>query len=37
MDDVGRVLEERGVAGFHESFAHVLNALETKTRQLAGR
>lgn len=37
MDDVGRVLEERGVAGFHESFAHVLNALDTKGRQLAGR
>lgn len=37
MEDVGRVLEERGVAAFHESFAHVLNALEAKARQLAGR
>ncbi len=37
MDDVGRALEERGVAGFHESFAHVLNALDAKARQLVGR
>jgi transaldolase len=37
MDDVGRVLEDRGVAGFHESFGHVLAALAAKARQLAGR
>jgi transaldolase len=37
MDDVGRVLEDRGVAGFHESFGHVLNALGAKAVQLAGR
>jgi len=34
MDDVGRTLEEQGVASFHESFAHVLDALKTKARQL---
>jgi transaldolase len=37
MDDVGRTLEDQGVAGFHESFAHVLQALENKARQLAPR
>jgi transaldolase len=37
MDDVGRALEDHGVASFHESFAHVLHALETKSRQLAPR
>ena len=37
MDDVGLALEDRGVEGFHESFAHVLNALDTRARQLAGR
>jgi transaldolase len=37
MDDVGRTLEDQGVASFHQSFAHVLQALETKTRQLAPR
>ncbi|MGH2814621.1 MAG: transaldolase family protein, partial [Actinomycetota bacterium] len=37
MDDVGRTLEDQGVAGFHESFAHVLQALQTKARQLAPR
>jgi transaldolase len=37
MDDVGRTLEGDGVASFHESFAHVLAALDTKARQLAGR
>src|SRR5512133_1092172 len=37
MDDVGRTLEDQGVAGFHQSFAHVLQALETKARQLAPR
>jgi transaldolase len=37
MDDVGRALEDQGVASFHESFAHVLHALEAKARQLAPR
>jgi transaldolase len=37
MDDVGRVLEDQGVAAFHESFAHVLDALQDKARQLAPR
>jgi transaldolase len=35
MDDVGRTLEDQGVASFHQSFAHVLQALESKARQLA--
>jgi transaldolase len=34
IDDVGRTLEEQGVASFHESFAHVLGALEAKAGQL---
>jgi transaldolase len=37
MDDVGRTLEDQGVAGFHQSFAHVLRALEHKARRLAPR
>jgi transaldolase len=37
MDDVGRALEDQGVASFHQSFAHVLQALESKARQLAPR
>lgn len=37
MHDVGRTLEERGVASFHESFAHVLAALDTKARHPARR
>jgi transaldolase len=37
MDDVGRTLEDQGVAGFHQSFTHVLEALEHKARQLAPR
>jgi transaldolase len=37
MNDVGRALEDQGVASFHESFAHVLQALESKARQLAPR
>jgi transaldolase len=37
MDDVGRTLEDQGVAGFHQSFTHVLQVLETKARQLAPR
>jgi transaldolase len=35
IDDVGHTLEEQGVASFHESFAHVLRALETKARSIA--
>ena len=35
MDDVGRTLEEHGVAGFGESFAHVLDTLDSKAHQLA--
>ncbi len=31
MEDVGRSLEARGIAGFHESFAHVVHTLETKS------
>jgi transaldolase len=34
LDDVGRVLEEQGVASFHDSFAHVLGALSAKASQL---
>jgi transaldolase len=37
MDDVGRTLEDQGVASFHQSFTHVLQALESKARQLAAR
>jgi transaldolase len=37
MDDVGRTLEDQGVESFHQSFAHVLQALQTKARQLAVR
>jgi transaldolase len=37
MDDVGRVLEDQGVAAFHESFDHVLHTLQGKARQLASR
>jgi transaldolase len=37
MDEVGRALEDQGVASFHQSFAHVLQTLETKARQLAPR
>jgi len=37
MDDVGLTLEDQGVAGFHDSFAHVLAALETKAERLAVR
>jgi transaldolase len=35
MDDVGLTLEDEGVASFHESFRHVLGALEAKADQLA--
>jgi transaldolase len=37
LDDVGRTLEDHGVASFHDSFAHVLDALGAKARQLAPR
>jgi len=37
IDDVGHTLEEQGVASFHESFAHVLGALEAKARRTALR
>jgi transaldolase len=37
IDDVGHTLEDQGVASFHQSFAHVLQALEHKARQLAPR
>ena len=37
MDDVGRTLEDHGVASFHESFAHVLAALEGKALRVARR
>jgi transaldolase len=37
IDDVGHTLEDQGVAGFHQSFAHLLQALQTKARQLAAR
>jgi transaldolase len=37
MDDVGRTLENHGVAGFDDSFAHVLAALEAKAARLARR
>jgi transaldolase len=36
-DDVGRVLEDQGVASFHESSTHVLRALRTKVHRLAPR
>jgi hypothetical protein len=35
MDDVGRTLETHGVAGLDESFAHVLDTLDSKAHQLA--
>lgn len=37
MDDVGRTLEDQGVASFHESFQHVLGVLDAKAHALAGR
>jgi transaldolase len=37
MADVGRVLEDQGVAGFHDSFTHVLATLTTKAQQLMAR
>ena len=37
MDDVGRTLEDEGIAAFEQSFAHVLDALAAKRRQPALR
>ena len=37
MDDVGRTLEDQGVASFHDSFAHVLAALDAKASQFSAR
>ncbi|BBY45206.1 transaldolase [Mycolicibacterium celeriflavum] len=34
MDDVGHSLEDEGVAGFHRSFADLLDTLRDKARQL---
>jgi hypothetical protein len=33
MDEVGRIREDRGVAGFYESFARVLTALGANARR----
>ncbi len=37
MDDVGLTLEDKGVAGFHESFQQVLASLDAKAHQLSRR
>jgi hypothetical protein len=37
MEDVGLVLEEQGAASFQKSFAHVLDSLDTRARELARR
>ena len=37
MDDVGLTLEDNGVAGFHESFQHMLASLHGKARNLSRR
>lgn len=37
LHDAGRVLEDRGVNAFQESFRHVLGALELKAHALAAR
>jgi transaldolase len=37
MDDVGRTLEDQGVAGFHTSYQQVLAALAAKADQLSRR
>jgi transaldolase len=37
MDDVGRTLEDKGIAGFHDSFQHMLAALAAKAHQLTPR
>lgn len=36
MNDVGHILEDQGVASFHESFADLLDILTTKSRKLPG-
>jgi transaldolase len=35
MDDVGQTLEDQGIAAFHASFAHVLDALRAKAHALS--
>lgn len=35
MIDVGRALEDNGVAAFHESFAGVMKTLDSRAQQLA--
>lgn len=37
MEDVGLTLEDQGVTGFHQSFAHLLETLDTKAGRLARR
>ena len=37
LANVGRTLEDQGVADFHDSFAHVLETLTTKARHLTAR
>lgn len=37
MDDVGRTLEDEGVAAFHKSLAHVLAVLDAKAQEMAAR
>ena len=37
MEDVGLVLEEQGAASFQRSFVHVLDALDTRARELVRR
>jgi hypothetical protein len=36
MDEVGRALEQQGVASFSSSFAHVLGVMNAKARQTGG-
>jgi transaldolase len=37
MDDVGRTLEDHGIASFHQSFADLLTELHAKAHELAQR
>lgn len=37
LTDLGHTLEDQGVAGFHDSFADVLETLTTKARHLTAR
>ena len=37
MDDVGHILEDQGVASFHDSFTKLLDTLSTKSRLLSSR